>query len=130
MYHYTSVAGLYSKDVLDILGLVKNFETAKTLIGCYVALGYEYRGEYGIERRHYFVRQTPYVSHLHIHEYGDINALNHLNFKEQLSSKPELLRELNELKIGLHEKYPDNKAEYQKEKKVFYDRVHSKRSEL
>ncbi len=126
----TSVTGLYSKDVLDILGLVESFESAKSLIADYASQGYEYRGEYGIEKRHYFVRKTPYTSHLHIHEYGDINALNHLNFKEQLSTKPELLKELNELKIALQKKYPDDKSGYQKEKKFFYDRVHAMRSEL
>lgn len=124
----TSVAGLYAKNVLDILGLVESFEASRSLINDFVALGYEYRGEYGIARRHYFVRRTPYVSHLHIHEYGDINALNHLHFKELLSVKPELRQELNDLKIRLHNKFPENKAEYQKEKQPFYDRVHSMRT--
>ena len=74
----TSIEGLYAKNVIDILGQISNFEDGFALIQKYTEFGYEYRGEYGIKKRHYFVKTTPIKVHLHIHTYGDRNAENHL----------------------------------------------------
>jgi hypothetical protein len=43
---------------------IRNFESGHALAPALVALGYAYRGENGIPRRHYFERGELY--HLHV----------------------------------------------------------------
>ena len=119
----TAVTGLYAKDVIDILGLITGFEDGEMLVPALVALGYAYRGEYGISGRHYFVKTEPVKVHLHIYCNGDNNALNHLWFVHFMKQNPDYVAKLNALKIALHERYPQDKAQYQAGKAEFYQQL-------
>lgn len=48
-----------AKPIIDIATAVKGFEEAQVCIPLVERLGYEYKGEFGIPRRHYFVKGTP-----------------------------------------------------------------------
>ena len=48
----TAVPGILAKPILDIAVAIQSFENGYPLVPLLVALGYEYRGEYGIARRH------------------------------------------------------------------------------
>ena len=50
----TSILGIPAKPIIDIAVAVNNFEAAAVCIAPLAALGYLYRGEAGIPRRHYF----------------------------------------------------------------------------
>ena len=119
----TAVTGLYAKDVIDILGLVTRFEDGHKLAPTLVAQGYTYRGEYGISGRHYFVKTEPVKVHLHIYCNSDNNALNHLWFVHFMRQNPDYVAKLNALKIALHRRYPDDKAQYQASKAEFYQQL-------
>ena len=63
----TSILGMKAKPVLDIGVAVESFEEASALVPLVEELGYTYRGEHGIPRRHYFVKGSPENRTHHIH---------------------------------------------------------------
>ena len=119
----TAVKGLYSKDCIDILGVVSDLREVKDNLGHLKNVGYEYKGDYGIDGREYFSKSAKKV-HFHIFQAGNVNIKKHLGFVEIMQSNPELVIKLNQLKQSLASKYPLDKDLYQKEKIFFYDEIH------
>lgn len=118
----TSVKGLYAKNCIDLLGVVKDIAKVNSLKQSITGLGYVYKGENGIAGREYFSKNQRKV-HLHIFQYDDANVEKHLKFNRIMQGNTALIDELNQLKQALHHKYPNNKDSYQKEKAPFYDRI-------
>lgn len=116
----TAIEGLYAKDCIDILGVVDDLAEVVNRKNAIIDLGYDYKGEYGISGRQYFSKSVRKV-HLHIFEEGDTNIRKHLFFVEKMRGNTSLIKELNKLKIHLHEKYPSDKDAYQREKEYFYN---------
>jgi len=122
----TAVTGLYAKDCIDLLGVVKDISTLSALKQNIIKLGYSHKGEYGIPGREYFSKKQRKV-HLHIFQSGDVNIEKHLNFVRVMQGNPELITELNQIKQELHAKYPRDKDTYQNEKEFFYNRINKVR---
>ena len=118
----TAVKGLYAKDCIDILGVVKNIADIQSKSQNLIDLGYMFKGEYGISGRAYFSKTKRKV-HLHVFEVKDNNVAKHLNFVKIMSNSPCMIAELNILKIELHNKYPDDKNRYQLGKENFYNDI-------
>lgn len=124
LYHCgsTCVDGLDSKPVIDILGSVSSLEELDRRKDRLEAIGYEYKGEYGIKGRRYCVLYNPektiaYV-HVHIFKHDSIEIQKHLKFRDHLR-KPSDAREVylkhkrhlvNEIKID-RSNYSDAKNE-------------------
>lgn len=85
----TSVPGLAAKPIIDLSPLVRDFDEAAALVPCLEAIGYVYRGEYGIARRHYFVYREADSRHVHILEPGNHHHLRHVLFRDYLRAHPE-----------------------------------------
>src|SRR5215208_5776846 len=64
----TSIPGIPAKPIIDIGVAVANFEQAAVCIEPMQTLGYEYKGEFGIPRRHFFTQGEPRTHHLHMNE--------------------------------------------------------------
>src|SRR5689334_1122677 len=62
----TSIPGLIAKPIIDIAIAVRSFEEARVCIQPVESLGYRYRGENGIPRRHFFVKGNPRTHHIHM----------------------------------------------------------------
>lgn len=120
----TAIEGLYAKDCIDILGIVEHLPKVIAGKKALVDQGYLYKGEYGIPGRAYFSKKLRKV-HLHIFESGDDNIKKHLNFVERMRENSKLIKQLNDLKIQLHQKYPNDKDSYQREKQCFYDKINA-----
>lgn len=118
----TAIKGLYAKDCIDLLGIVKKISEVSTLKQSIINLGYVYKGEYGISGREYFSKKQRKV-HFHIFQSGDENVVKHLNFVKVMENNLELITELNQIKQDLHAKYPNDKESYQNEKEFFYTRI-------
>ncbi len=119
----TAVEGLFSKDCIDILGVVPDLKQVKINSDFLQNIGFKYKSSYGIEGREYFSKQARKV-HFHIFEEGNINIKKHLGFIQIMRSRPDLLAQLNSLKLALENKYPLDKDSYQKEKVFFYNEIH------
>ncbi len=114
----TSVPGLAAKPILDIAIAVDNFEEARVTIDPIVGLGYVYRGENGIPRRHYFVKGDPSTHHIHTNEITSLDWENLVLFRDYLRAHPTASAEYLALKqslVGVSE----NRQEYQDGKAAF-----------
>ena len=112
----TAVPGVPAKPILDILVGVRCFEDAAAFIEPLERLGYTYRGENGIARRHYFVRGEPRTHHLHMVEHGSAMWIETLLFRDFLRSSHDAAREYAAAKRRLAEQYAENRKAYQKAK--------------
>src|SRR5262245_10403815 len=66
----TSIPGMIAKPILDIGIAGTAFEEAVRCIPPMEKLGYTYKGENGIPRRHYFVKGEARTHHVHMVEIG------------------------------------------------------------
>lgn len=121
----TAIEGLYAKDCIDILGVVKDLALIPEKAASLEGLGYLYKGSYGIQGREYFSKSSRKV-HLHMFQEGHPEIAKHQHFVEEMRSNPKLVAQLNALKIHLHNKYPADKDRYQQEKADFYNQIHEK----
>ena len=64
----TAIVGMPAKPILDIAIAVEEFERTRVCIDPLIALGYTFRGENGIPRRHYFQKGEPCTHHVHMVE--------------------------------------------------------------
>ena len=119
----TAIPGLVAKPILDIGVAVVNFDDARVCIKPIEELGYKYRGEFGIPRRHYFVKGDPRTHHLHMSEIDSPNWENHVLFRDYLIQHPELAKEYAELKLRLADRFSTDREAYLDGKAPFIERV-------
>ena len=121
----TAVPGLKAKPILDIGIAVANFEEAFALVPLIEGLGYTYRGENGIPRRHYFVKGPPNKRTHHIHMFEEANEewAKHLLFRDYLRMHPETVTAYQALKEDLAKRYPRDREAYTNGKHEFIQKV-------
>ena len=121
----TAVPGILAKPILDIAVAIQSLEDGYPLVPLLVALGYEYRGEYGIPRRHYFVHGTPRrTHHLHILEHHSADWHRHILFRDRLLGSPAMAAQYSELKLASVSESSGNRDLYQSLKSSFIARTH------
>ncbi len=110
----TSVPGLTAKPILDMGVAVERFEAAFALVPRLEELGYTFRGEQGIPRRHYFVQGSDQnrTHHLHLLEQSNPEWRDLLLFRDRLRAQPETIRAYEALKRQLAERYPNDRVAY------------------
>lgn len=119
----TAVPGLIAKPIIDIAAAVRDFDEAAACVAPIVALGYAYRGENGIPRRHYFDGGTPTLFHLHVLEIRGLDWHEHLLFRDYLRDHPEAVREYARLKEDLAQRYAGDRPGYTDAKAPFIRRI-------
>jgi len=119
----TAIPGMIAKPLLDIAIAVADFEAARVCVEPIAALGYEYRGEGGIPRRHYFVKGEPRTHHVHMVEIGSQDWRQCLLFRDHLIRHPEAARQYAELKRLLAAEHRTDRAHYQAGKAAFVERI-------
>ncbi|MDN4523095.1 GrpB family protein [Fictibacillus fluitans] len=103
----TSVRGLAAKPVIDLLPVVTDLSLVDDYNEKLIEIGYEPKGENGIEGRRYFQKGGDMrTHHVHIYESGDPEIERHLNFRDYLISHPQKAEEYSQLKGELARKYP------------------------
>lgn len=127
----TAVAGLDAKPTIDIALAVTSFEDAYECIPPLVALGYEYRGENGIPRRHYFIKNNPdeveealrRTHHLHVFEKEGAEWKKHLAFRDALRADSALAQQYAACKHALAARYANDSEAYCNGKTAFIEGV-------
>ncbi|MGA2555676.1 MAG: GrpB family protein [Verrucomicrobiota bacterium] len=117
----TAIPGITAKPVLDIAAAIHDFESGHALVPALVSLGYTYRGENGIARRHYFERGDLY--HLHVFDQGSLDWLRHLRFRGRLLASPGLAARYTQVKLAAARESGGNRARYQDLKASFIEEV-------
>jgi GrpB-like predicted nucleotidyltransferase (UPF0157 family) len=77
------------------------------------SLGYEFRGEFGIVGRHYFVRGKPRSHHVHMVERTSEMWAITIKFRDALRADAELAREYAERKSVLAAIHAEDRDAYQ-----------------
>ncbi len=119
----TSVPGLAAKPIVDIGIAVADFDDARVCIEPMVRLGYEFRGEFGIPRRHYFVLGAPCRFHVHMVEVASDDWRKTVAFRDWLRAHPDDARAYADLKLDLARRHPDDRPAYQDGKSAFIERI-------
>lgn len=119
----TSIPGMLAKPILDIGIAVTNFEEAARCIPPMEKLGYTYKGENGIPRRHYFVKGDPRTHHVHMVEIESEEWRSNLLFRDYLIKNPETAREYARLKQELAKQFATEREAYQAGKDGFIKAV-------
>lgn len=117
----TAVPGLSAKPILDIGVAVRDFDEAFGLVKPLEALGYEYRGEKGVARRHLFVKGPPdrRTHHLHGIEHETDEWHNLLFFRDYLRVHPEAVARYQTLKSQLAKQFSKDREAYTGGKHAF-----------
>ena len=119
----TSIAGVPAKPILDILVGVEDFEGAAVCIARMEDIGYRYRGENGIPRRHYFVKGDPRTHHVHMVERDGNDWRITVLFRDFLKSHPDVANEYAEAKKRFALKHAQDQYAYQAEKDKVVERI-------
>ncbi len=103
----TSVPGLASKPIIDILAVVRRLSELDAHHDALVALGYEPMGEFGIAGRRFFAKggDVHRTHHMHAYEPGHAEIAAHLDFRDYLRAHPEQARRYAALKAQLAERH-------------------------
>jgi ADP-ribose pyrophosphatase YjhB (NUDIX family) len=119
-----------AKPIIDIAIAVEDFDRATVCIRPIAALGYEYRGENGIPRRHYFVKRDPRSTHhVHMVEKTSWDWEKMLLFRDRLAQEPALAQEYADTKTRLARRFERERGAYQRGKVPFIERVVGPRPE-
>lgn len=109
IYHIgsTSIPGMASKPIVDILVEVDNIQEMDNYEKDFEPIGYRAFGEYGISGRRFFVKGEGLrrCCHIHFYESGNLHICNHLLFRGYLMRHPDEAKRYMELKIESAKKY-------------------------
>lgn len=115
----TAIPGLEAKPIIDMMVAVDSYESFFPHVPTVEKLGYIYRGEDGIPRRHLFWNPDPCTVHLRFLE-KDSDAWHlHLAFREAMRRSPQLRQQYLELKRDLARRFPHDREAYTAGKQEF-----------
>ncbi len=98
----TAVPGLVAKPIIDIDAIVRASSDVPNAIAQLAGLGYEHRGQLGIEGREAFrAPESLPRHHLYLCVEGNLALTNHLAVRDCLRARPDLAAEYGALKKGL-----------------------------
>ena len=117
----TAIVGMPAKPILDIAIAVKEFETARVCIKPLVSLGYTFKGENGIPRRHYFQKGEPCTHHVHMVEETSEEWTKLIQFRDYLRSDRSVAEEYGRLKAALMDSMTGDRQSYQAAKTDFIE---------
>lgn len=119
----TSVCGISAKPILDIAIAINDKSSGEKCAAPLEEIGYEYRGENGIEGRFYFVKGEPRTHHLHLLLSDSVELRNHLFFRDYLLQNPAVAEEYDKLKNEMAKKFPENRNAYLEGKADFVEKI-------
>jgi len=119
----TSVPGLDSKPIIDISIAIEDFDEAFETIPTMAELGYMFRGELGIPRRHFFILGRPRTHHVHMNEATSLDLRWQIAFRDYLRSHPDVAEEYRSLKLRLAGEFPTDLTSYSSGKSEFIANV-------
>ena len=130
LYHIgsTVIKGMKAEPVIDILVVVKKMHMADGKIQEFLDAGYEYKGEYGVEGRRFYVKggEQP-TCHIHMFEEKcpkDITRF--FSVSNYLATHEEERKEFEALKVRLAQEHAEDYDAYCKGKKEYIDSLEEK----
>ncbi|MCY3784365.1 MAG: GrpB family protein [Chloroflexi bacterium] len=118
----TAIPGMAGKPTIDILVGVHEWDEARVTFGPLAKIGWEFRGERGMPRRHFFRRldaQGRRTHQLHMLEVTHPQWEAMLLFRDYVRSHPDAAAEYQRLKLDLARRFPDSRGQYTVGKEAF-----------
>ena len=125
----TSVPGLASKPIIDLLPEVIDLDTIDCMGQGFIALGYQVWGEYGLPGRRYFTKDDPqgYRTHnVHLYQTGNPEIIRHLAFRAYLRANQSVRIEYEALKRQAFLKFPNDIGAYNNYKNSWIKQIERK----
>lgn len=127
MHHVgsTSIPGLKAKPIIDILIVIKSLNEIPCIEELLKPYSYENRGEQGVIGRIFFAKGPDNARSHYIH-FTTMNSetyFNQLYFKKYLLSHPDYIKEYNDLKVSLANKYANERKLYTQGKDEFIKNI-------
>ena len=109
----TSVPGLAAKPIIDLSVVVAARNDVPLTIARLATLGYQHRGNLGIEDREAFDHPDDRPRHnLYVCPEGTIGLVNQVAMRDYLRARPDAAREYGALKKQLARQFPDDIDSY------------------
>jgi GrpB-like predicted nucleotidyltransferase (UPF0157 family) len=112
----TAIPGIQAKPILDILLSTPSLSSLDSRSAVFEKLGYECKGEYGLEGRRYYVfgDQSTHEAFVHIHAWQEVRPeiSNHLNFRDYLRSRPDEAKRYEAVKIAAVQRNGADRTKY------------------
>jgi GrpB-like predicted nucleotidyltransferase (UPF0157 family) len=114
----TSIPGIRAKPTIDLQPIVRSLAELDARQPDIEALGYIWRGEFGIPGRRYCVREKDgrRLFHVHCHQDGHPEIARTLVFRDYLRAHPDEAKTYEVLKIACAAAHPDDTLAYSKAK--------------
>lgn len=119
----TAIPGLHAKPIVDIAAATPTFEGFFPAVPRIERLGYTFRGEFGIPRRHFFTLGDPVTVHVHVFEERGRDWPEQLLFRDALRASEKLRADYEALKVELAAKFAHDRPAYTAAKAEFIQRV-------
>jgi GrpB-like predicted nucleotidyltransferase (UPF0157 family) len=119
----TAIPGLQAKPIIDIAAATPTFEGFFPAVPRLEKLGYTFRGEFGIPRRHFFTLGDPVTVHFHVFEEHGKDWPEQLRFRDAMRASEKLRAEYEALKVELAAKFANDRPAYTAAKSDFIQRV-------
>lgn len=119
----TAVPGMLAKPVIDVMPGLAHFEDGFGIVRAMQELGFQSRGEFGIELRHYFHRADI---HVHVYPVGEGQWHDQLAFRNYLRTHEEARTAYANHKRDLQQRHRYDPAAYSDAKADFIDSILAK----
>jgi len=123
----TSIPGICAKPILDLLGAGSGIAALDASRAAFEAMGYAWRGEYGLAGRRYLTKDDPASGErriqLHCYNHGSSEIIRHLAFRDLLRADPQLASEYCQMKRGCARLHSDDSHTYADCKDAWIKRV-------
>ena len=108
----TSVPGLVAKPTIDMMGRIHPYPPSPASVAALAAIGYTWRGEYGLPGRTYFTK-GPHDFHLHLIDMASEHWERHIVFRDYLRAHRHAQERYATLKLDLAELFRFDRPAYQ-----------------
>ncbi|WP_425448293.1 GrpB family protein [Dethiothermospora halolimnae] len=121
----TSIEGLWAKPIIDIAVGVESLDLVTEIKSLLEDIGYEYRGNAGVEGRVFFTKgkEELRTHYLHIIVFNGYIWRNQINFRDYLRVHKEYIDEYSNLKEKLEAKFSEDRGSYTKKKSEFINMI-------
>lgn len=121
----TAVPGLAAKPIIDIMPVVKCLVAIDDVSADFEKIGYEYLGEFGIQRRRYLRKGGDERTHqIHIFAENDTENIDrHLAFRDYMRTHEKEREAYSRLKKDLARRFPWDIDGYCDGKEAFVKRI-------
>lgn len=110
----TAIPAIMAKPTIDLLPLVRSITTLDTRKEALVALGYDWRGEFGLPGRRFLTitRDGKRLFNVHCYEESNAEAIRHLAFRDYLRAHPAIAKAYETEKLKAQALQPNDVLAY------------------